>query len=501
MWVDETTHRGPTLFHSYKIKRLIPRREGPRYRRPPAVFILEANAQQRLSAPVRTVTAFRKDATEPLSPIDAAWYQLDRRGRSLDIGALLFFDQDLDFQALYELAAKGLATRRRFRSLVVDEPLEVGRPRWEPAPHFRLDAHVHHLAIPEPGDDGALAALVGDLMSQPMDLERPLWELYLLDRPGEGCAVLARIHHCIGDGFALGHLLMSLGVPEEGDWAEEEARQEEHPGWLRRIGEGIAHPTRALDDARQAGRVARALGHLAALPFDSKTVLHRPSSHVRRAGWSEPVELERIKSLGTDVDATVNDVLMAALAGALRTYLIDVGEPVSEITLRAVMPVNLRPARWLEEMSDELGNHFGLTFVSLPVDRATAHERLQVLKAEIDRLKESPEPVVAFGLLQSLGHTPAYFEHLVEDIFLKKASLVASNMPGPRRRLCFAGKPLRDVLFWPPHPGELGLGMSILSYAGKVRIGIRSDAQVLAHPFALARYFRDEFEEMENSGG
>ena len=162
------------------------------------------------------MTASRLDTTDALSPIDAAWYQLDRHGRSLDIGALLFFDEDLRFEALCELAAQGLATRRRFRSLVVDEPLEVGRPRWAPDPHFRLDAHVHHLALADPGDDRALAHLVGDMMSKPMDLERPLWDLYLLDRPGEGCAVLARIHHCIGDGFALGHLLLSLGTPLEG---------------------------------------------------------------------------------------------------------------------------------------------------------------------------------------------------------------------------------------------------------------------------------------------
>lgn len=429
-----------------------------------------------------------------LSPIDAAWYQLDRRGRSLDIGALLFFDEDLDFRALCELASQGLATKRRFRSRVVDEPLEVGRPRWERDQKFRLEAHVHHLAIPKPGGDRELASLVGDLMSEPFELERPLWDLFLLDRPGKGSAVLARIHHCIGDGFALGHLLMSLGTPVEGEWDESQVLAKEHRGWLPRIAGRIAHPTQALDDARQTGRAVRALGHLVALSFDSKTVLHRPSSHIRRAGWSEPVELELIKSLGKRFDATVNDLLMTALAGALRRYLIDVGEPVDKITLRAVMPVNLRPARWLEEMTDELGNHFGLTFVPLPVDRATPKERLRALKAEIDRLKESAEPVVAFGLLQALGHTPAYFEHLVEDIFIKKASLVASNMPGPRTPLCFAGKRLRDVVFWPPHPGELGLGMSILSYAGRVRIGIRSDAEVVARPHRLAEYFLEEFQ-------
>ncbi len=453
-----------------------------------------ASPQERVVALEKTVTASRQDTTEPLSPIDAAWYQLDRRGRSLDIGALLFFEENLDYEALCELAAQGLATRRRFRSRVVDQPLEVGRPRWEPDRRFQLEAHVHHLAVPEPGDDGALARLVGGLMSEPMDLERPLWDLYLLDRPGAGCAVLARIHHCIGDGFALGHLLMSLGTPEEGEWDEEQVRRREHRGWLQQIAERVAHPTQVVDDARQAGRAARALGHLAALSFDTRTVLHRPSSHVRRAGWSEPVALERIKSLGKSYDATVNDILMTALAGALRRYLMDVGEPVSEIGLRAVMPVNLRPARWLEEMTDELGNHFGLTFVPLPVDRTTPGERLRALKAEIDRLKKSAEPVVAFGLLQALGHTPAYFEHLVEDVFIRKASLVASNMPGPRAPLRFAGKPLRDVLFWPPHPGELGLGMSILSYAGRVRIGIRSDAEVLARPFELARYFGEELE-------
>ncbi len=437
--------------------------------------------------------------SEPLSPIDAAWYQLDKRGRTLDIGALLLFDEPLEFGQLREMAVEGLMPRRRFRRRVVEKALGVRTPHWEVDPHFRLDAHLHHLRVPAPADDDELAELVSDLMSKPMDRDRPLWELYLLDRGGRGSAILARIHHCMGDGFALGHLLLSLGTPEQGEWqgAGEGSDSEHHRRWMERIGELILHPEQAVDEARQGARAAQALGHLVRLPFDSKTFLSRPLSDIRRAAWSKMVELERVKGLGRRFDATVNDILMTALSGALRAYLIDAGEPVSELNLRAIMPVNLRPARFLEEMTDELGNHFGLVFVDLPIYRTTPAGRLADLKSTIGRLKQSPEAVVAFGVLQALGHTPAFFEHLVEDIFIKKASLVASNVPGPRQPLYFGGRRLKDVLFWPPHPGHLGLGMSIMSYAGRIRIGIRSDVDIIDDPARLARYFYDEFEEIE----
>lgn len=436
-----------------------------------------------------------------LSPIDAAWYHLDQRGRSLDIGALLFFDEHLDMDSLRGLAATHLAPRRRFHSRVAEGTLGLG-PRWEKDSHFDIDAHLHHQAVPEPGDQ-ALASLVGDLMSAPMDLDRPLWDLYLLDHrrdPGSpmGSALLARVHHCIGDGFALGHLLLSMG---DSRGSAQDAAKKPEPGkkqdWLHHLKELATHPDRIRDDAQLANRTARAMGHLVALPFDSETILSRPLSHIRRAAWSGPITLDRVKRLGKRLNATVNDVLMAALSGALRSYLIDAGEPVSEVKLRAVMPVNLRPARFLEEMPDELGNHFGLVFVQLPIDKATAMDRLFEIKLEIDRLKQTPEAVVAFGILQALGRTPVSFEHKIEDIFIKKASLVASNLPGPRTPLYFAGRKLQDFLFWPPHPGNLGLGMSILSYNGQIRIGIRSDAEVIDNPATLAAYFCREFERIE----
>lgn len=438
----------------------------------------------------------------PLSPIDACWYHLDRRGQNVDVGALLFFEESLSFEALGELVVKNLLPRRQFRQRVVEGMLGLGGPAWQDDPHFRLDAHLHHLAVPDPGDDEALAELVGDLMSTPLNLERPLWHLYLLDRGSHGSAIMARIHHCIGDGFALGRLLFSLGTSKDGvrpstpPPADEDDDGDEQ-GLLERLGDLLFHPDEALETAQLAARVARSLGHLVMLPFEPATRLKGPLSFVRRAGWSDHIELERVKALGRRFDATVNDVLMTALTGALRTYLIGAGEAVEGLNLRAIMPVNLRKARFLEEMPDELGNHFGLVFLDLPVDRIDPQERLIALKSEIDRLKASPEAFIVFEILQALGHTPAFFEHLVEDIFLKKASLVATNVPGPREPLYFAGRRMKDALFWAPHPGHLGLGLSIFSYAGRIRIGIRSDADVVTDPGRLASYFYDEFERLE----
>jgi diacylglycerol O-acyltransferase len=147
-------------------------------------------------------------------------------------------------------------------------------------------------------------------------------------------------------------------------------------------------------------------------------------------------------------------------------------------------------------MDDSMGNRFGLVFLDLPVNERTIESRFRALKERMNALKGTPEAFVSFGILNALGHTPATIEHIVNEVFGRKASLVVTNVPGPREPLYIGGKRLRDVMFWVPHPARLGLGLSILSYAGKVNVGVRLDEAVSKDPVRLVQLFEEETSRM-----
>jgi hypothetical protein len=179
--------------------------------------------------------------------------------------------------------------------------------------------------------------------------------------------------------------------------------------------------------------------------------------------WSKPVAIRDIKLIGKRYDAKVNDVLVAAMTGALRTYLKGRGIDVDHTTVRAMVPVDLRPP----ERIGQLGNEFGLVLLDLAVTKARADHRLALTKARMDALKRSPEPLATKALLNLLGRGPKVLEAFSNDLFGRKASVVMTNVVGPREVLCLAGVPIERILAWAPHPGQqLGMAVSILSYRG-----------------------------------
>ncbi|MBA2662062.1 MAG: wax ester/triacylglycerol synthase family O-acyltransferase [Bradymonadaceae bacterium] len=442
--------------------------------------------------------ATSEPAHDALSAIDTAWYRMEEAIDPVDIGALLILERPLELQELCRVLDKRLLRLRRFRQRVIDSAIHLTAPHWEDDPDFSLRAHLHRVVLPAPGDKAALEEMVSKLMSVPIDLSGPPWQMYLIEGVGEGSALFARFHHCMGDGFALAHLLLSVADesphPDSSDKPRQIAKSPDSP--KKRGG------TQLVDGAKKAGKVAASLGHLVMLPFDPHTVLRQPLEGRRRASWSRGIALTWIKAIGrARGGATVNDVLMTALTGSLRRYLIGRGEPVDALSIHAIVPVNLRPVRFIEEMGDDLGNRFGLVFATLPVKVASPHERMERVKAEMDRLKASAEAFVAFGLLGVLGRSPTPLERAIRAIFARKASIVATNVPGPRRALYLAGNRIVDVLFWVPHPARLGLGLSILSYDGCVRIGVRSDTAVVPDPHTLVEAFEDELDALAQAFG
>lgn len=404
------------------------------------------------------VPVARRD--EPMSAVDAAWLRMDHPTTLMTITALLVLDGAVDLDRLRLLLQERLLAFPRFRQRVVEPRWALGAPRWQRDPDFDLDAHVHPVALVAPWGTAALQGLVGELMSTPFDPERPLWQLHVVEGLEGRTAIIARVHHAVADGIALVRVLRSLAEPAEG-----------------------ARPARPFGAAPTAAPSVSGLvdlGRLAVMGRDPVTSLKQPLGVVKRAAWSEALPLARLRAAAHARNATVNDVLMAAIAGALRRLLEARAEVPADLTVRAVVPVDLRGGADLE-----LGNRFGLVFVELPVGVADRAQRFSRVQRATNAVKRSPEAVATYELLEVVGHAGAAVEEAMVDLFGTKASLVVTNVPGPKERLTLAGKTIESIMVWVPQSGRLGLGVSLLSYAGEVRIGVGADAGVVPDPGAF----------------
>jgi WS/DGAT/MGAT family acyltransferase len=439
-----------------------------------------------------------------LSSADAAWLHMDRPTNLMVINSLLLFDEPVDWDKVKQITQERLVDRYpRFRQRVVESRVPLRPPKWEADPDFALEHHMHHLALPAPGDDGALQDLIGDLMTTPLDRNRPLWHTYMIDGYGDGAALISRMHHCIADGIALARVMLSMtdSAPEAG--IAPDIAKDFGTGSGRGLASLLRPAARVLSIARRggstafrqavsitaspahaaslAGAIARDGGtllRLALTPADRATALKGDPRVSRRVSWSKPLSLRQIKGIARAHDASVNDVLLAAVSGAVRHYLQECGSPVAEI--QAMVPFNLRPLD--EPVPRELGNKFGLVFLPLPVGMSGTYRRLVEVHRRMDELKRSRDGAVSYVLLGVAGLTPEPVERKIVDLFSAKGTAVMTNVPGPKRPVFLAGTRVRTVLFWAPTSGQIGMSVSIFSYAGKVTVGLMVDAALVPHP-------------------
>jgi diacylglycerol O-acyltransferase len=419
--------------------------------------------------------------------VDAAWLQMDRPENPADIVALFTFDEPLPAERLAELVEERLLPQERFRQRVA--PQLLGGATWEADPRFDLGHHLGRARL-EPRGPEALREFVGKVATGPLPRRRPPWKLWAVEGFGPGSAVVAKLHHCIGDGLALVSVLLSLADPLGGRRAAVRFPSLPLPDLsLGALRAALADRGRAQDLALKGLGLAASLARMVALPRDPPTPLSRPLSGRRRVAWSRGIPLEGVRQAAHDRGVTVNDLLMAALAGALRGHLQAAGTEVDGLRLRALVPVSLE-----SQAQGSLGNRFGLVFVELPLGLPTPAERLEALRAEMRALKAAPDAAVTYGVLWALGLLPPAAEGLVNAFFAAKASLVVTNVPGPAEPLALAGRRVGSVMFWVPHPSLLGLGVSVLTYAGEVRLGVRADAAVMPRPADLVERAELELE-------
>ncbi|GAA4912871.1 WS/DGAT/MGAT family acyltransferase [Actinomycetospora succinea] len=433
------------------------------------------------------------------SGIDTAWLQLEQPTNRMVVHGILFCEGPVDITVLRErVRDRWVAAYPGLRQRPTWPVGRLGPARWVDAPPD-LDEHVRAVELAAPGDDAALARHVGAVMSQPLPADRPWWSLHLVSGYEGGAALLVNIHHGLADGVALNHLFHVLsddpaaeGTPAA--YAEAPRRPRRAHDWRllhREVRDRVAtlrDKVRAAGsdegaaELRATGRAVRtSTAMLARPPQDAPSSLLGEPGTAKSARWTSVVPLETVKAAGKPYGASVNDVLCAAIAGALRSFA---GDELPR--LRAVMPINMRPLD--RPISDELGNEVGLVLPPLPTDEADPGRRVERVHAAMETIKRTNQGLATFAGIAGSGHgRPAWTRALVAR-YATTSSVIISNVPGPVAPLRIAGTRVRDALFWVPCSGHLALGVSILSYAGRVRLGVRADTGILGGEDGVDRF-------------
>jgi len=448
---------------------------------------------------------------QPMTRVDYAWLRMDRPSNLMTITGLLFFDDPLELEDLRRVIAERLGSIPRFRQRVVHRRFGAS---WVEHEDFDVAEHVAPIELPEPRDRQALEERVGELMSKPLDPTKPLWRFDLIENYAEGgSVVVGRLHHCIGDGVALMMVLLSLT-----DLESEPAESADENPLVALFHKGAEAVEAAVERAREimpqtmklvfhassnsSGKkrsrsklvlgLSKALGRVTFLPSDPKTVFKGALGGGKAATWSDAISVDEVRAVGAAIGGTINDVLLTAMTGGLRHYLMERNHPVEGLDFRAAMPVNLRPPHKLAD----LGNQFGLVFLPLPVGIGDPLERLAEFRRRAEALKGSLEAGAVYGIIHGMGLAPHAIQKLLVRMFDVKATAVMTNVPGPQEPLYVAGKPLKDILFWVPQTGRVGLGISILSYAGRVRLGVTTDTGLVPDPRVIVEGFHREFDRL-----
>jgi WS/DGAT/MGAT family acyltransferase len=455
------------------------------------------------------------DIREPMSKVDTAWLRMESPTNLMMITGLMFFTKRMELRKLKRVIAERFLAFPRFRQKAVDEG---NAAFWQTDADFDMDWHVREAALPGKGDKAALEKFTSELASTPLDHSKPLWQFHLIENYAGGSVVLSRIHHCYADGLALVQVMLSLT-----DAAPKPAKRAPlAKAWLKRDqggvvsrllaptragfskalalgekalakgGELIRDPALAAAITKEGTEIARELAVALSLADDPQTAFKGPLGVTKRVAWADPLPLSDAKTICKILRCTVNDLLLACAAGALRGYLLDAGEKVDGLTIRATVPVTLRPL----EHAKKLGNHFGLVFLDLPVGEANPLRRLERVAASMRELKRSRQAALTFGLLAAVGMAPVALQRMALEMFSRKATTVATNVPGPQMPLYLAGCEVRELMFWVPQNGTIGMGLSILSYNGHVHFGLIADAKRVPDPEPIVQRFVREFEKL-----
>ena len=450
-------------------------------------------------------------SADRLSPLDASFLHVEDDVSHMHIASVGVFEgPPPPFAEVVAGVVGKLPLVPRYRQVVRFVPLQMGRPAWVDDPHFSIDYHLRHTALPSPGDEDQLRALVGRVMAQQLDRSKPLWEIWMAEGLRDGrWALLSKTHHALVDGVSGTDLLaviMDL-TPEPSPPVADEWQPAPVPSGARLVADAVTHlavspyeqfraarartrvPRQVLDHARE---VARGMTSLAGVvrPTPSSS-LNGPLGPHRRYGWAKTT-VEDIKLVRKGLGGTFNDVVLAAITNGFRQLLLERGESVDRV-VRTLVPVSVRGRddRGLAVGDGTLQNKVSAMFAELPVGIDGAAERLAAISAQMEGLKESKSAVAGEALTSLSGFAPpmllALGMRLATRMAQRNVNTVTTNVPGPQFPLYVCGRRMVEAFPYVPLAGQVRIGVAIFSYDGRVTFGVTGDRDTTADLDGLCR--------------
>lgn len=454
-----------------------------------------------------------------LSPLDVSFLYMETPTTAMHVGGVAVLEppeSGFDYERLVELIGRRIALVPRYRQKVRTVPGHLANPVWVDDADFDLTYHVRRSALPKPGTDAQLRELVGRLQSRQLDRNRPLWEIYLVEGLAGGrVGVITKTHHAMVDGVSavdIGTVMLDV-TPIPRDVPDDDWVPTPEPGavglvagavtdYVNRPGQALETVRGAVLDARAtAGRVVSTAGGVlssvrtVARPAPS-TPLNVPIGEQRRFGTAR-TELDDYKRVRKTHGGTVNDVVLATVTGALRTWLLTRGEVVGPATtVRAMVPVSVRA----DGERGQLGNRVSSYFVDLPVGEDNPVLRLQQLSFAMRGHKDSGQSVGADALVQLSGFAPPTLHALgarVASSFTRRLfNLVVTNVPGPQFPLYAAGARMLEMFPVVPLAKGQAVSVGLTSYDGGVYYGLNADRDALPDVDVLAGCIEESLTEL-----
>jgi WS/DGAT/MGAT family acyltransferase len=440
-------------------------------------------------------------ANDRLTGLDASFLHLEDDAAHMHVAAVMTFEGP---PPDHDEVVEGIRTRLhlvpRYRQKLAFVPFGQGRPRWVDDPHFNLRYHVRHTALPEPGTEDQLKRLAGRVFSQRLDRDKPLWEMWVVEGldGGERFAVLSKTHHALVDGVS-GIDIMSVlfdtkpepdaSPADEKRWlpapmpsraqllAEALVERATVPSEIVRGARALVRGPRriaesALGSAAGVGSMVRAgLRPAPKTPYNERIGPHRRFTWVR-------MQLADVKAIKNSLGGTVNDVMLATVAGALRRHLLRRGFDVTGVELKVMVPVSVRP----QEARGALGNQVAAMMAPLPVGVEKPVERMERISDSMAHLKSGGQAVGAQVLTNLAGFAPPNIMSQAARVVARQRmfNLVVTNVPGPQFPLYMMGRQLDGLFPMVPLAPSQALGIAIMSYNGTINFGLVGDFDLLA---------------------
>jgi diacylglycerol O-acyltransferase / wax synthase len=430
-----------------------------------------------------------------------------------EVGPLRTEDGGVDVERIRDYVASRLHRIPRYRQVLLDVPID-GHPAWVDDQHFNIDYHVRHTSLPRPGDDRQLKRLSGRIMSQQLDRSKPLWEMWIVEglAGGDRFAVITKVHHCMIDGMSSVDLLEVLLTPEPTAEIEVPPRWVPRPvpsRWalvraetMRRVRApfetvaGIGEMWAQMDDPRSNVRaMLRAVRDTVGVGLRrcSDTPLNKPIGPHRRFDWLA-MSVADVKAVKNALGGSLNDVVLATVAGAVREFLEERRVSIEGLEFRVMTPVSVRS----NAERGTFGNRVSAWVVDLPLAERDPRRRVERIRETTARLKESKQALGADLLTQAASWTPSTLLSLGSRMVLRALpfNLVVTNVPGPQVPLYLLGARMLDNYGQVPLTDYLGVGIVIFSYAGKLCWGFNADWDLVPDLHDFVRATESAFREL-----